>query len=98
MQGVRGCRDDGASGDEMNVQSVQDGQVDEGAAGGGGESQDCPSAMAVHLERKIYRTVVRKDRGAPRFTNSFKNNNTGVMEIVKVFEEFSTSSASSSSS
>jgi len=82
----------------MNVQSVQGGQVDEGAAGGGGESQDCPSAMAVHLERKIYRTVVRTDRGAPRFTNSFKNNNTGVMEIVKVFEEFSTSSASSSSS
>ena len=82
----------------MHVQGVQGGQVEGAAAGGGGESQDCPSAMAVHLERKLkYRTVVRKDRGAPNFTNKFTNNNTGVMDIIKVFEEISTSSVSSSS-
>ena len=109
---VRGARVNGVRGDSCLaggdggnvVHGVRDGQVEGAAAGGGGESQDCQGAMAVHLERKdCYRTVVMKDRGYPNYNfNNFKNkimnNSTGVMDLVKVFEKISTPAAPSSSS
>ena len=52
------------------------------------ESQDCRSTMAVHLKEK-YRTVERKGTVIPRFKQDINNKHSGVLEMVRLFEQIS---------
>ena len=52
------------------------------------ESQDCRSTMAVQL-KETYRTVDRKDTVIQEFKQNINNKHTGVLEMVKLFEQIS---------
>ena len=99
--GVQGGEDDNVQGgdDDHDVHGAEDdrdglGDVTDEVGGvhdmkDSRESQDCRSTMAVHLKEK-YRTVERKDTVLPRFKQwANHNKHTGVLGMVRLFEQIS---------
>ena len=99
--GVQGGEDDNVQGgdDDHDVHGAEDdrdglGDVTDEVGGvhdmkDPRESQDCRSTMAVHLKEK-YKTVERKDKVLPRFKQwDINNKHTGVLGMVRLFEQIS---------